>query len=84
MSLATTKQMLLDARAGQYAVGAFNAENLEMVKAILGAAVELHAPVILQSIPVTVDPKEYGGAGIEKVKELVKEKMLILGCDGKA
>ena len=34
--------------------------------------------------PRTVDPKEYGSAGIEKVKELVKEKMLILGCDGKA
>ena len=30
--LVTTKEMLLDAQAGHYAVGAFNVENLEFVK----------------------------------------------------
>ena len=33
MPLVTTKQMLLDAQAGNYAVGAFNVENMEMVMA---------------------------------------------------
>lgn len=38
MPLVTSKQMLLDAQAGGYAVGAFNAENMEMVQAIVAAA----------------------------------------------
>lgn len=54
MPLVTTKQMLLDAQAGQYAVGAFNVENLEMVMAVVQAAQESHAPVILQTTPSTV------------------------------
>ncbi len=36
----TTKQMLLDAQAGHYAVGAFNVENLEFVMAVVKAAEE--------------------------------------------
>ena len=35
MSLVTSKKMLLDAQKGGYAVGAFNAENMEMVMAIV-------------------------------------------------
>jgi tagatose 1,6-diphosphate aldolase GatY/KbaY len=54
MSLVTTKQMLLDAQKGGYAVGAFNVENMEMVQAVVAAAEELHAPVILQTTPGTV------------------------------
>ena len=42
MSLVTTKQMLLDAQANGYAVGAFNVENMEMVMAVVGAAEEQH------------------------------------------
>ena len=33
MPLVTSKEMLLKAQKGGYAVGAFNAENMEMVKA---------------------------------------------------
>ena len=54
MSLVTSKQMLLDAQEGGYAVGAFNAENMEMVKAIIRAAEELKAPVMIQTTPSTV------------------------------
>jgi len=50
--LVTTKQMLLAARDGGYAVGAFNAENMEMTVAVLAAAQELGAPVILQATPL--------------------------------
>lgn len=54
MPLVTSKQMLSDARKGGYAVGAFNAENMEMVKAIIAAAEELKAPVMIQTTPSTV------------------------------
>lgn len=54
MALVTSKQMLLDAQAGGYAVGAFNVENMEMVKAVIAAAEEMRAPVMLQTTPSTV------------------------------
>ena len=54
MPLVTTEQMLLDARDGGYAVGAFNVVHMEMVQAVLAAAEELGAPVIMQTTPSTV------------------------------
>ncbi len=54
MSLTTTKKMLEDAQKGRYAVGAFNVENMEMVMAVIEAAEELNAPVIMQTTPSTV------------------------------
>ena len=54
MSLVTSKEMLSRAQAGGYAIGAFNAENMEMVQAIVEAAKELCAPVIIQTTPSTV------------------------------
>ena len=51
MALVTTKQILLDAQEGHYAVGAFNVENMEMVMAVIEAAEELKSPVILQTTP---------------------------------
>ena len=47
MPLVTSEKMLLDAQKGAYAVGAFNVENMEMVKAVIAAAEELNQPVIL-------------------------------------
>ena len=54
MPLVTTKEMLLKAQKENYAVGAFNVENMEMVQAVLAAAEELQAPVIMQTTPSTV------------------------------
>lgn len=54
MPFVTSEEMLRNAQAGNYAVGAFNAENMEMVKAIIAAAEELHAPVMIQTTPSTV------------------------------
>ena len=54
MPLVTSEKMLLDAQKGGYAVGAFNAENMEMVLAIVEAATELSAPVMIQTTPSTV------------------------------
>ena len=61
MSLVTSKKMLTDAQRGGYAVGAFNAENMEMVMAIVDAACELNAPVIIQTTPSTV---KYAGLDV--------------------
>ena len=54
MPLVTSEKMLTDAREGGYAVGAFNVENMEMVKAVIAAAEEVKAPVMLQTTPSTV------------------------------
>ena len=45
--LVSAKDMLVKAKAGKYAVGQFNINNLEWTKTILQAAQETHSPVIL-------------------------------------
>ncbi|MBQ9732944.1 MAG: class II fructose-bisphosphate aldolase family protein, partial [Clostridia bacterium] len=45
--LVSAKEMLEKARAGHYAVGQFNINNLEWTKAILQTAEEMKSPVIL-------------------------------------
>ena len=45
--LVSAKEMLQKAKAGKYAVGQFNINNLEWTKAILLTAEELRSPVIL-------------------------------------
>ena len=61
MPFVTSKKMLLDAQKGNYAVGAFNVENMEMVMAVIEAAEEMRAPVILQTTPSTV---KYAGLNL--------------------
>ena len=58
MSLVTSEKMLFAAQKDGYAVGAFNVENMEMVQAVVAAAEELRAPVLIQTTPSTV---RYGG-----------------------
>ena len=52
--LVTSKELLLKAQEGGYAVGAFNVENMEMVQAVLASAEEFNSPVIMQTTPSTV------------------------------
>ncbi len=47
MPLTNAKEMLTKAKAGKYAVGQFNINNLEWTKAILLTSEELKSPVIL-------------------------------------
>lgn len=61
MPLVTTKQILLEAQKGGYAVCAFNMENMEMAQGILEAAKDCRAPVIIQTTPGTV---RYGGTAL--------------------
>ena len=47
MALVSAKEMLQKAKAGHYAVGQFNINNLEWTKAVLLTAQECNSPVIL-------------------------------------
>lgn len=70
--LVTTRKMLDDARDGGYAVGAFNAENAEMIWGIVAAAEELRAPVIIQTTSSTLkylSPAYFAGIAAAAAKE---------------
>lgn len=56
--IVSSKKILLEAKAGKYALGAFNTVNLETTRAILEAAAELRSPVIIQMTEKTF---QYGG-----------------------
>lgn len=67
MNLVTLREVLEPAEKGGYAVGAFNANNMEIVQAIIESAVEERAPVILQASQGAI---RY--AGLEYIVSLVK------------
>ncbi|MGI6605453.1 MAG: class II fructose-1,6-bisphosphate aldolase [Peptococcia bacterium] len=49
MPLVTAKELLEDAVKGNYAVGAFNCNNMEIIQAIIAAAEAEKSPVIIQA-----------------------------------
>ncbi|OGI14426.1 MAG: hypothetical protein A2878_01790 [Candidatus Moranbacteria bacterium RIFCSPHIGHO2_01_FULL_54_31] len=53
--LVNVTTLLTEARAGKYAIGAFNTVNLETTRAIIEAAQELSSPVIIQMTEKTFD-----------------------------
>lgn len=53
MALCTTEEMLKDAYDNHYAIGAFGAHNLEIMKAVITGAEKVGAPVILQTTSST-------------------------------
>ena len=48
MAIVTSKEMFKKAYDGGYAIGAFNVNNMEIIQGITEAAIEKHAPLILQ------------------------------------
>ncbi|MFD2444353.1 ketose-bisphosphate aldolase [Bacillus sp. CGMCC 1.16607] len=68
MGLVTTKELLIDAYQNHYAVGAFGAHNLEMIKAVIAGAEKMNAPVILQTTPGTINY-----VGVNYLKAMVEE-----------
>jgi len=58
MALVTSKELLQEAEKGGYAVGAFNAVNMETAQAIFGAAEDERAPFILQITQTTLSYTE--------------------------
>lgn len=67
MPLVTSKKLLEKALSERFAIGAFNANNMEMIQAIVEAAEEERSPVILQ---VSQGAIKY--AGLEFAAEMVK------------
>ena len=51
MALTDTRDLLLKAQSGGYAIGAFNTENMEIMQAVFEAAEETQSPFILQTTP---------------------------------
>ncbi len=60
MNLVSLRDVLKHAEDGGYAVGAFNANNMEIVQAIIESAVEERSPVILQASQGAI---KYAGLG---------------------
>mgnify|MGYP000344742091 FL=1 len=67
MAFVTTKEMLKEAQKGRYGIGAFNANNMEIIQAIIETAEEEKAPVILQASQGAI---KY--AGLDMIVAMVK------------
>jgi tagatose 1,6-diphosphate aldolase GatY/KbaY len=61
MSIASAKQMLIEATRGKYAVGAFNITSLIQLEAVVEAAVEKKSPLIIQT---SVKPSKFLGRAV--------------------
>lgn len=67
--LTTSKQLILDAQRGGYAIGSFNTSDLEITKAIISAAARLNSPVIVET-----SEKAISFAGLENLADIVKNE----------
>jgi len=76
MALVTTTEMFKKAYAGNYAIGAFNINNMEIIQAITEAAGELKSPVILQ---VSAGARKY--ANPTYLVKLVEAAVIESGID---
>lgn len=62
--LVTGNDILVPARAGQYGVGAFNTNNMEITQAIIHTAEKLRSPVIVQMSEGAI---KYGGQDLANI-----------------
>ena len=79
VGLVNSRDMFAKAMKGQYAIGAFNFNNMEQMQAIIAACVETKAPVILQ---VSKGARDY--ANINILRNMARgsvEYAHELGCD---
>lgn len=78
MSIVNAKEMLLKATEEKYSVGAFNITNIIQMEAVVEAAVEIKAPLIVQ---VSVTPsKDIGPRVISSVYRVLAESAPIPIC----
>ena len=75
MKLVSAKEMLDDAVKGHYAVGHFNLNNMESVRAFLLAAEEMKSPIILG---VSGGTAKYMG-GYRTISDMVQDFINFLG-----
>lgn len=76
MPYVSAKEMLYRAREGGYAVGAFNAENMETVQAIVAAAERMNSPVMVQTTPGSIKH-----AGIRQFAAMARAAAEAAGVD---
>lgn len=58
MAIASAKDMMIEATKGKYAIGAFNITNLIQMEAVVDAAIDKKAPLIIQT---SVTPSKFLG-----------------------
>lgn len=75
MALLNGSEIFKNARAGKYAVGAFNTNNLEWTRAILAAAEETKTPILIQT---SMGAAKYMG-GYELCLHLVQDTVKSMG-----
>jgi tagatose 1,6-diphosphate aldolase GatY/KbaY len=61
MSIVNAKEIMIEAAKGKYAIGAFNVTDLVQMEAVVDAAVEKKAPVIIQN---SVKPSQFLGTNV--------------------
>jgi ketose-bisphosphate aldolase len=61
MSIVNAKEIMIEAAKGKYCIGAFNVTDLVQLEAVVDAAVEKKAPVIIQT---SVKPSQFLGTGV--------------------
>ena len=61
MSIVNAKEIMVEAAKGKYAIGAFNITDLVQMEAVVDAAVEKKAPVIIQT---SVKPSQFLGTNV--------------------
>ncbi len=61
MSIVNAKEIMVEAVKGKYAVGAFNVTDLVQYEAVVQAAIDKKAPVIIQT---SVKPSKFYGRGV--------------------
>ncbi len=76
MALVTTKEMFEKALKADYAVGAFNVNNMEIIQGIVAAAKEENAPLILQ---VSAGARKYAKPAY--LMKLVEAAIIDTGLD---
>ena len=70
--LVSTRQLLLDAQKGKYAVPAFNVHNMETIQTVVEAAAELRSPILVAATPGTM--KYAGPEFFIKLVEICSDK----------
>lgn len=87
MGLVTTEKMFEKAYDGEYAIGAFNINNMEVIQAIVNAAANQNSPIILQASASAIKYmgfpyiKAMVNAAIESIKLQGKEIDIALHLD---
>jgi tagatose 1,6-diphosphate aldolase GatY/KbaY len=61
MSIVNAKEIMVEAAKGKYAIGAFNITDLAQFEAVIDAAIEKRAPVIVQT---SVKPSKFYGRNV--------------------